>query len=139
MKYPDYCPAGASFATSQQRELVHESFDATVPDVWREIAELNFSALRRSVFFEKYPDEMLAVMAVELVYELVACFGGNTMYLPNGWQKMKNIKNALIARDFKGNNIRELAKKYGLSDMRVRQILEEQTALSKQASPVQDR
>lgn len=57
--------------------------------------------------------------------EFVREYGGATLYIPKGSLiKSTNEKKAIIA-EFKGNNLRELAKKYGKSDMRIRQIVNE--------------
>lgn len=59
------------------------------------------------------------------IEEFVRDYGGTSLYVPNGSHiKSTNEKKAIIA-EFKGNNLRELAKKYGKSDMRIRQIVNE--------------
>lgn len=74
-------------------------------------------------------------MAVNLVHQLVSSFGGGALYIPTGMKFFKGNKNALIAREFNGANIRQLARKHRVSDMRVRQIIQEQADLKKSARP----
>lgn len=125
MRFTQYKPAGAAYATPAQRSMVAAQFESGVPDVWREIAELNFSALRRSVFFEKHTDSVLASMAVDLVYELVKNFGGHAVYIPIGNALVAAEKNELISNEFNGKNITQLAKKHRVSPMRIRQIIQD--------------
>lgn len=57
--------------------------------------------------------------------EFVRDYGGATLYIPKGSLiKSTNEKKAIVA-EFTGNNYRELAKKFGKSDMRIRQIVNE--------------
>jgi Mor family transcriptional regulator len=125
MKYSEYRAAGAGGMTNQQFDLVSATFEGKVPDVWREIAELNFAVLRRCKYFAKQTDACLAEMAVELVCEFVSLFGGGSTYIPNGAKNISAEKNALILREFSGYNYRELANKYCVTQERVRQIVKE--------------
>ncbi len=131
MKYSKFTPIDASLVTSQQLELVHAAFGGDVPEVWREIVELNFAALRFCVGLEKIPDQVLAEAAVGTVYQFISSFGGNSVYLPNGNWFVKKEQAILIANEYRGNNIRELARKNKCTEMRIRQILKEQAALEK--------
>jgi Mor family transcriptional regulator len=135
MHHSNFEPADPSSATDQQRALVNAAFAGQVPEVWIDLAELNFVALRVVPALETLSDETLALMAVNLVHQLASSFGGGALYIPMGMKFFKGNKNALIASEFNGANIRQLARKHSISDMRVRQIIQEQADLKKSARP----
>ncbi|MHB8949316.1 MAG: Mor transcription activator family protein [Rhodoferax sp.] len=134
MKFSEFIPIDLDRASTQQLEIVNAVFEQKAPDVWRDIAELNFVALRDNKALEAMPDQLLADMAVCLVYQLISSMGGSAVYLPNGWASMLREKNALIAKEFRGNNIRALSKKHRVSETRIRQIVNEQADLKKAES-----
>ncbi|MFZ3159103.1 MAG: Mor transcription activator family protein [Rhodoferax sp.] len=129
-----FMPVNLSRATDEQLKKVNDAFGDSAPEVWRDIAELNFVALRFCSLFDALTDDELVVMSVNLVLQLVSSFGGIAVYIPNGIKYFKAPMNASIAKEFKGNNIRQLAMKHKISDMRVRQILQEQADLKKRQS-----
>lgn len=134
MRFSEYIAPDPGRITSQQLEMVNAAFGSKVPEVWIEIAELNFGALRACVLFKTLTDQALATMAVDLVYQLVSSMGGNGIYLPNGHAVVKGETNALIYKEFRGNNYQALASKYHLTPFRIRQIVKEQDELKKSKS-----
>lgn len=131
MKYSEFEPFDPISVTSEQLALVVIALGPNVPEVWREIAELNFIALRCNAALKHMSDPVIADLSVVLVYQLIASMGGNTVYMANGFKSVRGEKNVLIAKEYTGNNVRQLARKYRVSDMRVRQIIQEQADLKK--------
>lgn len=111
--------------TAELAELVTAEFDSEVPEVWIEIAIHNFAALRQAAFLKSHTDKDIAVLSVELVYELVAEFGGQAHYIPSGRIMVMNEKYDQIVAEFDGKNLNHLARKHRVSAMRIRQILQE--------------
>ncbi len=133
MNHSNFEPVDLSSATNQQRALVNAAFAGKVPEVWLDFAELNFVALRVSPALATLSDEKLALIAVNLVYQLASSYGGTQPYIPQGAKFFQGNKYALIVSQFNGTNIRELARKHRVSDTRVRQIIQEQADLKKSA------
>lgn len=92
------------------------------PVVWCEIAISLYTYLR-AVEMPTSDPASLAAHAVGLTRQLTKDFGGNALYIPNGAKFDAKLTAAKIRLEFKGNNVRQLATKYGVSDVRVRQIL----------------
>lgn len=126
MNFTEFAPIDLDRASDQQLALVSATFSKKAPDMWKDIAELNFVALRFNSAFNALPDQLLADAAVVLVYQLASSMGGQNVYMPSGFASMRGEKDALIAKDFRGNNIRHLAIKYRVSENRIRQIVKEQ-------------
>lgn len=135
MPYSNFEPIDQSRATDEQRALVNASFAGDAPEIWRDMAELNFCALRFYSLFEALADDELAGMAVNLVYQFVESFGGTQAYIPSGAKYHQAIKEAQIIKEFDGRNSRQLAKKHSLSDSRIFQIIKADTA-KKRASRI---
>lgn len=122
---PNFKPVALDFATEKQLGLVNACFVGDAPEIWRDIAELNFVALRSVSIFAPLSDEALAVMSVNLVHQLVEIFGGTQPYIPGGTAYHKAAKAAQIVKEFDGRNIRQLAVKNKLSENRIRQIIQD--------------
>lgn len=117
-------PVDLSRATKEQIAMVSACFAADdAPEVWREMAELNFVALRAAPGLESQTDEALALLAVNLVHQMVSSFGGTQPYIPCGKKFHQLAKAARIVSEFNGRNIRQLAKKHRYSETRIRHIV----------------
>lgn len=131
MTHQTFEPIDLSRATHHQLAMVNAALDAGAPEVWRDIAELNFVALRFSLLFDAQTDDELAVMAVNLVHQLVESFGGTHHYIPLGRKIQTQAKSNQIVKEFDGKNIRRLALKHNFSEVRVRQIIKKDADLKK--------
>lgn len=131
MKHSNFKPVELSSATTQQFALVNIAFAGKVPALWTEFAEQNFVVLRASPDLRGVSDDSLAMIAANLVRQLASSHGGTQPYIPVGMQIAKGNKYDLIAQEFNGKNFRELAKKYEVSESRIRQIVIEQANLKK--------
>ncbi|MCL1162482.1 transcriptional regulator [Shewanella chilikensis] len=54
--------------------------------------------------------------------------GGRDIYIPNGDRLKDALRDIRIWREFKGNNLEQLSRDYGLTERRVSQIIAEQRA-----------
>ncbi|MBN9477979.1 MAG: hypothetical protein ABS43_06365 [Bordetella sp. SCN 67-23] len=87
-------------------------------------AETLYLAVRR-VLDALAPDKLERTheLAVQCVDEVLRDFGGSSVYVPKNILPKLDSRNQEIAKLFNGRNVREIAHRFGLSDMRVRQII----------------
>ncbi|GGP73655.1 MULTISPECIES: Mor transcription activator family protein [Shewanella] len=64
--------------------------------------------------------------SVALAKTLATYLGTRDMHIPNGKSLKDALRDIQIWRQFKGNNLEQLAIEYGLTDRRVNQIITEQ-------------
>jgi len=67
--------------------------------------------------------ERLATIAVALLDRVSLDHGGTSFYLPKGMVRKRSQRDREIFAEFNGKNMRELARKHNLSDMRIYQIV----------------
>ena len=67
--------------------------------------------------------DLVDMFGIDLVMELVDYCGGSCIYLPSKSGVLKNARNRVIKDEFDGGNYKELARRFGISDMQVRKIL----------------
>lgn len=65
----------------------------------------------------------MAQVAVQQLQQVCAQLGGRAMYLPKGLMVFLSARDEQLCAQFRGNNHLALARQYGLTEMRVRQIL----------------
>lgn len=68
--------------------------------------------------------QRLAAQAVMQLQHLAREKGGRAIYLAKGVAVFLSARDRELCAAFRGNNYRELADRYGLTEMRVRQIIE---------------
>ncbi|QYK02777.1 Mor transcription activator family protein [Shewanella psychrotolerans] len=61
-----------------------------------------------------------------LATTLSTYLGGRDIYIPNGERLKDALRDIRIWREFKGNNLEQLSRDYGLTERRVSQIIAEQ-------------
>ncbi|MBO2568608.1 transcriptional regulator [Shewanella algae] len=66
------------------------------------------------------------VLAEHLATLIGSYLGGRDMYIPSGERLKVALRDIRIWREFKGNNLEQLSRLYGLSERRVSQIVAEQ-------------
>lgn len=76
------------------------------------------------------------LVADEVCQELIYEFGGAVLYLPKAMLALNSERNEKIYAEFVGSNCSLLARKYRLSDMRIRQIVYAVRAKKKRESGV---
>lgn len=65
------------------------------------------------------------ILGVELTIKLAQELGGMNVYLPKTDKLLQQLRDQKIRQEFDGGNHRELARRYQLSESRIRQILAE--------------
>lgn len=67
--------------------------------------------------------EMAEVIGVDQTMQLAQVFSGSSVYFPKLDRSLLDVRNAAIRRDFNGANIKQLARRWGLSARHVRHIV----------------
>jgi Mor family transcriptional regulator len=63
------------------------------------------------------------LIGIENTLKLVKTMGGIQLYVPKYECVIKSARNKAIKKDYNGFNCRSLSKKYGLSEMQIRNIV----------------
>ena len=66
---------------------------------------------------------LVNIMGIEAFITLIKEYAGSSIYIPNENSVLKPIRNRLIKKHFNGNNYKELAKEFKISEMQVRNIV----------------
>ena len=123
MKFTDYQPIDISACRADELAPISKHMDASAPEIWINLAEMFYLTLRANPELAGVSDDALGLCATQAVYQMATDFGGYGVYLPKGVKPRQAEKSKAIAAEFTGHNSQALAKKYGITDMRVRQIL----------------
>ena len=67
--------------------------------------------------------DLVDTIGIEAFKKLIENYGGSSLYIPNENSILKPIRNRLIKKHFNGNNYKELAKEFKISEMQVRNII----------------
>ena len=67
--------------------------------------------------------QLVDVIGIEAFINLIKEYGGSSLYIPNENSVLKPIRNRLIKKHFNGHNYKELAKEFKISEMQVRNIV----------------
>lgn len=70
-------------------------------------------------------------VAQQLVMAQAHYFGGMQIYLPRNDRLKRCLRDIQIYREYKGNNVRQLARRYRLTEITIYAILRDQTAAEK--------
>lgn len=65
------------------------------------------------------------IVGMEQFLEIIDTAGGEFVYLPKRQTLEQPLRRDAICREYDGGNTRQLARKYGLTERRVRAILKE--------------
>ena len=71
----------------------------------------------------KVLQDLVDTIGIEAFKKLIENYGGSSLYIPNENSILKPIRNRLIKKHFNGNNYKELAKEFKISEMQVRNII----------------
>lgn len=89
------------------------------PEVLDHLAQLVYRTLRaHGIDQAKAP-----FVALDIADTICWQFGGTQLYIPRAAVYRTSLRDAEMARQFTGNNYAELAQEYGLTESRVRAIL----------------
>lgn len=94
----------------------------------KSLAEL-CDVLTHELLRNKHDESDAAALASKLAGALAHYMGGRAVYLPTGDTLFQALRNNALYNDWKGRNIDELSRKYGLSNPQVYAVIKEQRAL----------
>lgn len=97
------------------------------PTLLVEVIDVMQAELQRQQFAET----QAKLTASKLVGVMAHYFGGKSFYLPAGDKIKEALRDVQIYQEFTGNNVRELIKKYRLSESTIYAILRTQRALQR--------
>ncbi|AYV12972.1 Mor transcription activator family protein [Shewanella algae] len=80
------------------------------------------------ITLKEYKVSDSALVAEALTTTLSTYLGGRDLYIPNGDRLKDALRDIRIWREFKGNNLEQLSRQYGLTERRISQIVAEQRA-----------
>lgn len=69
------------------------------------------------------------ILSMEQMLRIIDTAGGEVLYIPKRQTLEQPLRRDAICRDFDGSNTRQLGRKYGLTERRVRAILQEEGLL----------
>ena len=98
--------------------------DDAFPSMWYDIASSIYAFLLDSLPVLSRQDS--AAIAILLTLRIAAEVGGGMRYIPKGYNWDKRSQAQAIVAAFKGNNHTALAQAWGVTDSRIRQILDEE-------------
>lgn len=67
--------------------------------------------------------DLVDLIGIENFIKLIKVYGGSSLYIPNENSILKPLRNRLIKEYFNGNNYKQLAKEFKISEMQVRNII----------------
>ena len=67
--------------------------------------------------------DLVDTIGIEAFKKLIENYGGSSLYIPNENSILKPIRNRLIKKHFNGHNYKELAMEFKISEMQVRNII----------------
>ena len=78
---------------------------------------------------EQVPEDLVwlcELIGMEQFLQIVDTAGGDYIYVPKRTSLERDLRRKAIAREFNGANVKQLARKYGISDRHVRTIIQEE-------------
>ncbi|MGL5750477.1 MAG: Mor transcription activator family protein [Paraclostridium sp.] len=67
--------------------------------------------------------DLADIIGIEAFIKIIRYYGGSAIYIPNENSILKPIRNRLIKEYFNGTNYKELSKEFKISEMQVRNII----------------
>lgn len=67
--------------------------------------------------------DLAEIFGIDTVMELIDYCGGSCLYFPSKGSIIKSARNRVIKQEFDGGNYKELARRYGISDIQIRKII----------------
>ena len=94
----------------------------------KSLAEL-CDVLAHELVRQKHAQPEAGLLAGKLAAALAHYMGGRAVYLPTGDTLFQALRNNAIFNEWKGNNIDDLSRKYGLSNPQIYAVIAEQRVL----------
>ncbi|QTD95628.1 Mor transcription activator family protein [Burkholderia anthina] len=123
MDIETYQPIDIKKLTLQALAPLHALFDPAMKDRQRELAEAIFTGLINSAAARSCSADEMAKTAMAVLFQISHSCGGQNFYLAKIDNLFLDRKYRAIRAKFNGRNHRQLAVEFGLTEMRVRQIL----------------
>ncbi|MGL5191726.1 MAG: Mor transcription activator family protein [Paraclostridium sp.] len=67
--------------------------------------------------------DLAEIIGIDALIKIIRYYGGSSVYIPNENSILKPIRNRLIKENFNGTNYKELSKDFKISEMQVRNII----------------
>lgn len=78
--------------------------------------------------------ELAEAIGMEAFLSLVKIYGGSSnLYVPKADQIVQPVRDRLIRQEFDGGNLRELSRKWNLSERQIREIVKDKAKEIRQA------
>ncbi|ODS60522.1 MAG: hypothetical protein ABS38_12590 [Acidovorax sp. SCN 68-22] len=107
----------------QALQPLHAALDPDFNDKQRELLEVIYIGLTNTAAASVCTPQVLAEAAMAVLVQMSHVLGSGAIYVG----KLENVRLARLGRairaNFNGRNHAQLARKYGISEVRVRQIL----------------
>lgn len=84
---------------------------------------MNFEKMVTINDFPEGTKEFVDVMGIEIAIKIIDYCGGSMLYFPTKKSLTRCARNRVIKNEFNGGNYRNIANKYCISEMQVRNIL----------------
>lgn len=78
---------------------------------------------------EQIPEDLYwlyELVGMDRFLKIIDTAGGEFLYFPKRSTLERALRRQAIAKEYDGSNVRQLARKYGLSDRHIRTILQEE-------------
>jgi Mor family transcriptional regulator len=109
--------------TQNDMKPLERQLDPAFPDRLREMAEHLYAQLITEPVTAKLPRDELAAVALRQTITVSSEMGGGTFYMHKGLSFHLSLRNRQMCAEFKGHNLPELAKRYDLTEVQVRNII----------------
>lgn len=103
-----------------------EAWRQSVPDLLLEIADAASGVLRDVAGIDA---DMAEYLGYHIMRAIAETCGGSQVYIPKADSIARCARDEAIWRDFRGDNHRELARKYGVTDVHIYRIVKRMRAL----------
>lgn len=124
MSLENFQPVDMTQVSMADLAPLHSVLDEAMTEKQREFAEVAYVGLLGSGVANAVPRELLGLAACAVMFQVAHVLGGATFYIPKIDQLQRVWRERHISANFNGRNYAQLARKHGLSEMRVRQILD---------------
>lgn len=91
------------------------------PSVWRELAEIFLSVIRDEL--QGIEEKQARGLAVLMLEEFVRYYGGTNVYITAGVKERAHLRVQQVSEQFTGNNHKELARRFRVSEQQIRNDL----------------
>ncbi len=93
------------------------------------VMSVKYENIEISDLDEQY-QEIANIIGIDNLLELASHFGGTQIYIPQTDKLVKNVKYKKIIEEFDGFNIKQLSKKYNVSESTVYRLVRDQIVSS---------